>query len=237
MKNFWISLLVALSLLSFSSLGLSRRNLTTQEIEQMLLKLPVDYSTKGIVAEEVARITVYQLFPIEEYEIRRGLQYFDSEGLTAGELDIVVFERSSGKVVMVGEVKSGSSEAGIRKALQQKERFLEYMKKGLIAKITLQTNPDITFDLSRFAEFKDFRIIGVVGQQHEELLDMTLGLDRRQMNELSRRLKDFQRYRWKSFRKRTGQNINFHTYLRRLGNIDTFDFTSLFEDYNCARAF
>src|SRR5687768_17012689 len=71
----------------------------------VLKNLPVDLTSQdSAIEEEIARLNLYHQYDPELYHIEKNLVYFSNRRLL-GELDIVVRERSTGRVVLVGEVK------------------------------------------------------------------------------------------------------------------------------------
>lgn len=88
------------------------------------------YRDPGAVCEEVARATFAEQYPAPQYEVIVGVAY-NLKGRTVGELDMVLMDRNTQKVAMVGEVKCYSNlKNGLTKAKQQRKRFLTHLGSG-----------------------------------------------------------------------------------------------------------
>lgn len=99
---------------------------------EALRGIPVDYSPTGQVCEQVARLQLSEKYLPGQYDIAVGVEYIVA-GRTVGELDIVIVDKASQNVVLVGEVKCWRSMGGgLSKAQKQRARFVR----------TLQTQPD-----------------------------------------------------------------------------------------------
>ena len=91
---------------------------------EALKNTKVNYSPDGAVCEQLARLKVRETYPENAYDITGDIEY-DLGALTIGELDVVVIEKSSQKVVLVEEVKCWKSFDGAKdKAVGQKTRFM-----------------------------------------------------------------------------------------------------------------
>lgn len=106
--------------------------------------IPVDYSPTGQVCEQVARLQLSEKYVAGQYDIAVGVEYIVA-GRTVGELDIVVVDKASQNVVLVGEVKCWRSMGGgLSKAQKQRARFVR----------TLQSQPEqIVFKAKEGASF------------------------------------------------------------------------------------
>ena len=84
----------------------------------------VDYRPVGQICEQVARLELAETYLPGDYDISVGVEYAVG-GRTIGELDVVVVEKASGSVALVGEVKCWKNvNNGLVKARNQRERFL-----------------------------------------------------------------------------------------------------------------
>lgn len=88
------------------------------------------YRDPGAVCEEVARAEFAEAYPSPQYEVIVGVAY-NHQGRTLGELDMVLLDKNTQKVAMVGEVKCYSNlKNGLTKAKQQRKRFLTNLGSG-----------------------------------------------------------------------------------------------------------
>jgi len=91
----------------------------------------MDYEIVGVVCEQVARIELYKTYPQSEYEIITGIEYGDNTR-TIGELDVVIFKKSTQEAVLVGEVKCWKDATAAReKAMDQRNRFIRSLSKNI----------------------------------------------------------------------------------------------------------
>ena len=137
MKNFSLVLIF----LAFVSPAFAT---STQPAFDALKNLAVDYSPTGQICEQVARLELATKYQPAQYDIAVGVEY-SVAGRTIGELDIVVVDKKSKAVELVGEVKCWKSvSGGLSKAQKQRARFLR----------TLNTQPDqIEFDAKEGGTF------------------------------------------------------------------------------------
>jgi hypothetical protein len=100
----------------------------TTGLFQQLKNSGISYEILGTICEQAARLQLTQKYPTSQYLIVNDIIYEDGQR-TIGELDEVVFDRSSGQAVLVGEVKCWSDlEGALQKARNQRQRFLTQMK-------------------------------------------------------------------------------------------------------------
>lgn len=105
---------------------------STQSLFDALKDKPVDYGPTGQICEQVARLELAEKYLPAAYDIAVGIEY-DVAGRTLGELDIVIVDKNSKAVALVGEVKCWRNvSGGLDKARAQRARFLR----------TLQTQPN-----------------------------------------------------------------------------------------------
>lgn len=89
---------------------------------------PVDYTPIGQICEQVARLQLAEEFGANQFNINVGVEYAVNNR-TVGELDIVITEKASQQVVVVGEVKCWKDmSGGLRKAREQRARFQRTLK-------------------------------------------------------------------------------------------------------------
>lgn len=116
-----LSLFVSLILPS-SALALSQ-----QQAFELLRDSGENLTVVGNICEQVSRLELMKEYPEDRYFITNGIAY-GRDRATEGELDVIVFERPSMKVVLVGEVKCWSNFGGAKnKANKQRTRFLNVM--------------------------------------------------------------------------------------------------------------
>lgn len=95
-----------------------------QGIFDRLGAVGVNYKTEGVVCEQIARLQLYEQFPESRYQITTGVEYLVDDRIV-GELDLVVVDRQTAMVVLLGEVKCWRSlDKAMDKAKSQRDRFL-----------------------------------------------------------------------------------------------------------------
>ena len=130
------------------------------ELLEELRDSGVNYEIVGTVCEQVARIELYKTYPASEYEIVNGIEYGDNTR-TIGELDVVVFKKSTKQAVLVGEVKCWKDLSAARqKAMDQRQRFIKSLGKN----IELHTE-DASFNKSQFKGVQKFVAIAPQGSK------------------------------------------------------------------------
>src|SRR5688572_9914354 len=71
----------------------------------ILKDIPVDLvSDDSAIEEELARLDLYKQYSPKNYIIEKNLVFYNNRR-TMGELDLVVREKNTGRVVLVAEVK------------------------------------------------------------------------------------------------------------------------------------
>lgn len=109
----------------------------------------INYEVIGAVCEEVTRLRFQEEFPAPRYGVVTGVEYGDGNR-TIGELDVVVFEAQTNKVLRVAEVKCWKDpQAAIRKALDQRQRFVKTIKSGKTVRFR-SLNSNIQFRRDNF---------------------------------------------------------------------------------------
>lgn len=100
-----------------------------QPVFEALKNEAVDYEPSGQVCEQVARLQFAQKYKPEQYQITGGIEY-NVLNRTIGELDLVILDRKSQAVVLVGEVKCWKSlDGALDKAHDQRSRFINTLQK------------------------------------------------------------------------------------------------------------
>lgn len=84
-----------------------------------------DFVVEGDVLEAITIIEMQKNYSPDEFFVTGGISYNNSKGTqTVGELDVVVYERATCKVVSVGEAKLTKGSTKARKQLARFRRFL-----------------------------------------------------------------------------------------------------------------
>ena len=95
-----------------------------QGIFDRLGTVGVNYKTEGVVCEQIARLQLHEQFPEPRYQITTGVEYLVDDRIV-GELDLVVVDRQTSMVILLGEVKCWRSlDKAMDKAKSQRDRFL-----------------------------------------------------------------------------------------------------------------
>lgn len=155
-----ILLLLLISAFSFSAFAVP----TLEEEVQALKNTPRDYFDTGAICEEVARLEFQQEYQVPQYKVLTGIAYDNGDG-TAGELDVIVFDNNTNKVIKIGEVKCWNDLKGaLLKAKKQKARFFGNRDnaKNMEFKMTHGTE---TFTRDQFAYVNEFITIGPQGSK------------------------------------------------------------------------
>lgn len=132
MKILILTLLLSLQLVAPFAYGKETKpNPRIDEYFAELSHEKVDFDPSGMVCERVAVREVESLYPSANFEIINSIRY-DQNKTTIGELDVVIFDRSTGKVEAVAEVKCWTSFSGaLKKAKNQRMRFLTHLNKNI----------------------------------------------------------------------------------------------------------
>ncbi len=83
------------------------------------------FGNEGEVLEALSILSLENQYPKDKYFATGGIMYFPSSGpSTLGELDLVVYEKASCKVVLVGEAKLSRNTGKAREQLTRFQNFL-----------------------------------------------------------------------------------------------------------------
>ncbi|MBO9666657.1 MAG: hypothetical protein J7501_07560 [Bdellovibrio sp.] len=125
--------LVLISFLSLSSTLAFAGDI--QAAFETLKNSGVNYDPDGAVCEELERVRLDKIYPADKFVITGDVEY-STGGLTIGELDIIILDRQTNKVVLLEEVKCWKDfDGALLKAKSQKQRFewnLEKSPRSLI---------------------------------------------------------------------------------------------------------
>lgn len=178
--------LTFLSLFLATNFAIAKVISTNPKIDEYFEELSYEdtnFEPDGAVCERVAVREVDVLYPKENYTIVNSIQY-DDKKTTTGELDLVIFEKSTGLVEAVAEVKCWRSfEGGLKKAKEQRMRFQTYLNRG----ITITDGNDKRYSKDVFKQIKRFLTISQAGGMNRGY-DFELSLDLKELIELRSRL-------------------------------------------------
>ncbi|MEN0059244.1 MAG: hypothetical protein AAGB31_10460 [Bdellovibrio sp.] len=131
-----------------------------------LKNVPRNYEDAGSICEEIARLDMQREYPAPQYSVEVGIAYGDGTR-TIGELDVVIFDNNTHKVLKVAEVKCWKDvRGGLKKAQEQRERFLRNIKSGKNL-IFQSTSTHQNFDAERFRYIQDFFSIAQKGSESQ----------------------------------------------------------------------
>lgn len=132
-----------------------------------------NYQVVGVVCEQVAKLEMEREYG-PKYFVTTGIEYGNPSHVI-GELDVVVFDKSTGKAVMVGEVKCWeNASGGLRKAYDQRQRFINTIKNRQQVQMYSKS---ARFDVKQFDGQIRYMAISYLGTKsvgYDEDLDYTL---------------------------------------------------------------
>ncbi len=121
----------------------------------------VDVSNIGSILELLAFRKIKELYPPPVYDVFTGLQYFEEDGRTAGELDIVVWKHDENKVMIIYEAKLSYNYANARrKAESQLKRFRCFLSEGRIHHFAFTSGRNHSLTPDHFARVEKYGLIG-----------------------------------------------------------------------------
>lgn len=134
-----------------------------QPLFEAIKNAGVNYKPDGTVCEQIVVLQTQQSFPADRYAITTGVEYEIGDG-TLGELDLVVVNRETQRVELVGEVKCWHDfGAAMDKAKYQRDRFLWHLTQ-FPEKITfIAHDPTFKFTEASFHGLNQFIFISQVG--------------------------------------------------------------------------
>ena len=155
------------------------------EYFEVLSHEKVDFEPTGMVCERVAVREIESLYPSVNYNIVNSISY-DQNKTTIGELDVVIFDKNTGKVEAVAEVKCWTSFSGaLKKAKSQRMRFLTYLNRN----IEIFDNTGKRYSKSLFQNIQKFFTISQAGGVNQGF-DFELSLTYKELMVLRSRLLD-----------------------------------------------
>lgn len=184
-KTLKISILLALVFSFNVSAKNTENSKQIDEYFEVLSYEKTDFEPVGAVCERVAVREVEPMYPSANFEIKNSIQY-DEHKTTIGELDVVIFDKTTGKVEAVAEVKCWRSFQGaLKKAKEQRMRFLTYLNKNIV--ITDKDNKRHSKDV--FRNIQKYFSISQDGGVNQGF-DFELSLDFKELMELRKKLLD-----------------------------------------------
>lgn len=186
MKNL-IKISIALSFI-IPSLTIAKNVENTKRINEyfeILSYEKTDFEPVGAVCERVAVREVEPTYPDANFEIINGIQY-DENKTTIGELDVIIFDKSTGNVEAVAEVKCWKSFKGaLKKAKDQRKRFLTHLNRNIVL-----TDKNLKrYSKDKFNHIQKYFSISQSGGVNQGF-DFELSLDFKEMMELRKMLLD-----------------------------------------------
>ena len=146
---------------SFASRNLLR--FTPIALVQYLTKHQIHMSESKHLGEFCERLTIYHLkneLSLDKYKYYSNLNYFNENGTTAGELDIILENNENGQVDYVFEVKCQSKTSkAARNGRGQLERFIDkiaFMKAGI--QFVNERSKKFYFESEQFL-FTEYKVI------------------------------------------------------------------------------
>ena len=132
-----------------------------QEVYRVLSTLPeVDFNCVGTILEEFAKYKLQEKFSPDRYLVTRSVSYYGSERML-GELDTVIIDRTSKKVVLIGECKlTKNFTRAKQKAQKQLDRIRNTIKKKLLYKLEPSKVGGFQLTPSSFTGKIEYWIIG-----------------------------------------------------------------------------
>lgn len=123
----------------------------------------VNYKPDGTVCEQIVLLQMAQTYSPEQYAITSGVEYDVGDG-TVGELDLVIMNKATQRVEVVGEVKCWHDfSAAMDKAKVQRDRFMWNLTQ-FPDKITFAAHdPSLRFTEANFHGLNKFIFISNIG--------------------------------------------------------------------------
>lgn len=159
------SILILISLFASTSFAkqLAPLNPKLQPLFDVLKTVPVNYKPEGAVCEQVARLQAFAAFPADRFAITTGVKY-DTGAETLGELDLIIVEKATQHVQLVGEVKCWKDfGSAMDKGKYQRDRFMWNLTQ-FPDKIHFESeDPEFQFTEAHFHGLSKFIFISQVG--------------------------------------------------------------------------
>lgn len=190
---------------------------------EILRQIPANYRQHSSVSEELARLHLYDEYPIEDYEIARSVHYKFESG-EQGELDLVVIHRATRRVVLVAEVKEGVSRRAVPEGRKQLNRFLRGLDKKGAKRIWMDDADNRQMNPWQFGGAWAMNLIGLKGQNEGDVtFDRVISLTKGEVVTLAKTLR-------REFKKQS--KVDFRAIRERFSFAELLDSTN-----NCAGLF
>jgi len=130
---------------------------------QVLTTSDTTIDSIGTMFEVIVRHELERRYPSADFEITGALEYLHGTTVV-GELDLLVFRRSDGACVMVGEAKFWRNlSKAIKKARTQLQRFRDNLTGGAITRYRWKPDPERPFDDGQFTGTDEYQTWGPRG--------------------------------------------------------------------------
>jgi hypothetical protein len=154
MKNVSFLFSVLLSINSFAGLS---------EDYHALKNAGKDLTAIGSICEDVTQLRYIEKYPEPQFRVLTGIAYSDKDR-TIGELDLIVFDNETHNAILIGEVKCWKDpKSGLKKAKEQRQRFLDYVRSSKALTFKWLTDPKEKFTKTQFNKTSDFISIAQLG--------------------------------------------------------------------------
>lgn len=133
---------------------------------------------QGYTLEELVKIDLKEKYPPQKFEITGGLEMANAAGFAIGEIDVLVLDRQTKKVVLIGEAKVWADLAkGLVKAKAQLAKLKEAIHSGEIKSLYFVPDPSRKLELDIFEgtqiSYETFGSKGAKGYGFDHELDIT----------------------------------------------------------------
>ncbi|WP_374079629.1 hypothetical protein [Bdellovibrio bacteriovorus] len=133
-----------------------------EPVFEALKQSAVNYEPDGAICEQVARLGFLETYPEKDFLVTTGIEYSTGD-LTLGELDVLVINRATQKVVLVAEVKCWKNfDQALDKAKSQRLRFTRNLSK-YPRQMQFTTYSDLTLKAEQFDEATEYRSVSQLG--------------------------------------------------------------------------
>ncbi|KYG60385.1 hypothetical protein AZI85_13005 [Bdellovibrio bacteriovorus] len=168
MRSFLIIASVLFSISSFAA--------DIEPYFESLKQTGVNYEPDGAICEQVAKLRYRGEYPDAQFLITTGVEYSTGDR-TLGELDIVVIDRGTQKVILVSEVKCWKNfQQALDKAKSQRLRFQWNLEKHP-QQMRFDSYEGLPFSVSQFdgsTQYRSLSQAGGVNKGFDAELELTL---------------------------------------------------------------
>lgn len=168
MRSFLIIASVLFSISSFAA--------DIEPYFEALKQTGVNYEPDGAICEQVAKLRYRDEYPDAQFLITTGVEYSTGDR-TLGELDIVVIDRATQKVILVSEVKCWKNfQQALDKAKSQRLRFQWNLEKHP-QQMRFDSYEGLTFSISQFdgsTQYRSLSQAGGINKGFDVELELTL---------------------------------------------------------------